>query len=188
MGHVQNIPAPEALRRLRAGNAAFVEAGGFAGDASVARRDRLAGGQAPFAIVICCADSRVVPEAIFGCGLGELFVIRVAGNVIGGHALGSAEYAIDHLGVRLAVVLGHTKCGAVGAAIAGETDGLVGMITRDIKDAIGDETDGRRAAILNAQAAAAMLRGSLGLADDGDVQVVSALYDVETGTVEWPCA
>ncbi|HEX3229536.1 MAG TPA: carbonic anhydrase, partial [Pyrinomonadaceae bacterium] len=80
------------------------------------RREELANAQHPFAVIVGCADSRVPPEIVFDQGLGDLFVLRVAGNVIDDHSLGSAEYAVDHLGVRLMVVLGHQRCGAVKAA------------------------------------------------------------------------
>ena len=184
--HVEGMPAEEAFARLKEGNAAYVASGAPAGDVSAARREELAAGQSPFALIVACSDSRVVPETIFSCGLGDLFVIRVAGNVIGGHALGSIEYATEHLGVRLVVALGHTHCGAVGAAIAGEEDGLVGMITRDIQDAIGGETDPRAASAANACYAAERIRESFGLDTREDAfAVVPALYDIETGEVEW---
>ena len=187
MGHAENIGAPEALARLRAGNETYVNAGAWIGDVSAVRREELADGQAPFALIVCCSDSRVVPEALFGCGLGELFVVRVAGNVIGGHALGSIEYATEHLGVKLVVVLGHTHCGAVAAARAGEEGGLVGMITRDIAEAIGGETDPRAASIANARRAAEHIRECFALDTREDAfQVVPALFDIETGVVEWP--
>ena len=185
MAHTIGIPADAALARLRRGNAAYAASGAPAGDISAARRAELAAGQAPFAVIVACSDSRVAPEAIFGCGLGDIFVIRLAGNVMGGHALGSVQYAVEHLGTRLVVVLGHTHCGAVAAAIAGEEDGLVGMITRDIHDAIGDTTDPREASIINAQHSADAIRMSLGLAADDQVKVVPALYDIEAGTVCW---
>lgn len=197
MAHTTNISADEALVRLCRGNAAYVASQGFAGDVSATRRAELAGGQAPFALVVACSDSRVMPEAIFGCGLGDLFVIRVAGNVVGAHALGSIQYATEHLGVHLVVVLGHTHCGAVGAAIAGEEIGPVGTITRDIARAIAGETDQRAASIANARAVAQLIRESFApdtqdeahVADgahDAAFTVVPALYDIETGLVEWP--
>src|SRR5437773_6396301 len=80
------------------------------------RRAELTKSQHPFAIIVSCSDSRVPPEIVFDQGLGDLFVLRVAGNVIDDHSLGSIEYAVDHLAVRLIVVLGHQRCGAVKAA------------------------------------------------------------------------
>ena len=185
MAHKTGISADEALVRLREGNAAYVAAAAFAGDVSATRRAELAAGQAPFAVIVACSDSRVAPETIFSCGLGDIFVIRVAGNVVGGHALGSVQYAVEHLGANLVVVLGHTCCGAVAAAIEGEEGGFVGMITRDIHDAIGDTADAREASIENARHSARAIRMSLGFAADGPVRVLPALYDIEAGTVDW---
>ena len=124
-------------------------------------RETLSSGQSPFAVVVCCSDSRVIPEAIFACGIGDLFVIRVAGNVVGAHELASVEYAHEHLGVNLALVLGHTKCGAVGAAIHGDTEGRVGTLTRDIREAIGSEKGERVASKINADFQAEKLKKKL---------------------------
>jgi len=88
-------------------------------DASIARRKSLEAGQHPFAVILGCADSRVPPELLFDQGLGDLFVIRVAGNIADDAVLGSIEYAVEHLGTKLIVVLGHEKCGAVSAAVEG---------------------------------------------------------------------
>ncbi|MBQ9188141.1 MAG: carbonic anhydrase, partial [Clostridia bacterium] len=82
-------------------------------------------GQHPYAIVVCCSDSRVIPEQIFHAAIGDLFVIRVAGNVLDNHQLGSIEYAAGHLHCRHILVLGHTGCGAVAAALSGEGDGFI---------------------------------------------------------------
>lgn len=113
----------EALQRLKTGNENFVndKLDGKLQDSS--RRTQLTGSQHPFAIILSCADSRVVPEFTFDTGLGELFVIRVAGNVANTESLASIEYAVAHLGVNLIVVLGHESCGAVTAAINGGDNG-----------------------------------------------------------------
>jgi carbonic anhydrase len=110
------IFASQALERLRAGNARFV-AGVRDPEALAheARRSELVSGQEPFAIVLGCSDSRVPAEIIFDQGLGDLFVIRVAGNVVAPSLLGSVEFAADRFGTRLVVVLGHSSCGAVTA-------------------------------------------------------------------------
>lgn len=97
-------------------------------------------GQKPYAVIVSCSDSRVIPECIFSAGIGDLFVIRVAGNVIDKYQLGSIEYAAEHLCCKLVVVLGHTQCGAVGAA-KGKCGGFVGFITDEIRRAVGTETD-----------------------------------------------
>ena len=113
-----HVPADAALRRLVEGNRIYVEALDHKRDLSQERiADLFENGQRPFACVITCADSRVVPEHIFMTGLGELFVIRVAGNVVGPIELASAVYACEHLHTRLLLVLGHTHCGAIKAAM-----------------------------------------------------------------------
>ena len=110
------IPAPEALDRILEGNRRFAEGAGASGDFSPSRREGLAEGQAPLAVVLGCADSRVPPEVVFDQGLGDLFVVRVAGTVVGASVVGSIEFAAEVLGTRLILVLGHSACGAVGAA------------------------------------------------------------------------
>src|SRR5258705_2809567 len=104
------IPAREALARLREGNRRFVENGAASGG-------RPGPGQQPFAIVLGCSDSRVPSELIFGQGFGDLFVIRVAGNIVAPSQVGSVEFAAEVFGTRLALVVGHTQCGAVAATL-----------------------------------------------------------------------
>ena len=116
--------AADAIYKLAAGNLKYLNAENGSGD--ISRRIRMstwAKGQSPYAIIVTCSDSRVIPENIFSAGIGELFVIRLAGNIIDDHQLGSIEYAAGHLGCRLVVVLGHTHCGAVDAAINSESSG-----------------------------------------------------------------
>ena len=111
------------LGRLQEGNSRFVadKLDGKLQDSS--RRDSLTGGQEPFAIVLSCADSRVVPELAFDSGLGELFVVRVAGNIANTSSIASMEYAVAHLNTQVIVVMGHQACGAVTAAVAGGDNG-----------------------------------------------------------------
>jgi carbonic anhydrase len=109
------LPA-EAISRLKQGNGRFTSGNQQHPRQSTTQRVELANSQHPFAVIVGCADSRVPPEIVFDQGLGDLFVLRVAGNVIDDHSLGSTEYAVDHLAVRLIVVLGHQRCGAVKAA------------------------------------------------------------------------
>lgn len=112
------ISAPEALKRLREGNRRFASEAGSAREvATPARRRELAAGQEPFAIILGCSDSRVPAEMVFDQGLGELFVIRVAGNIVAPSQVGSVEFAAERFGTRLAVVLGHSKCGAIQATL-----------------------------------------------------------------------
>ena len=118
--------AETALAKLKEGNRKFVESSHTSMDTSrILRRHFKENGQHPYAIIISCSDSRVVPEVIFSAGIGDLFVIRVAGNVIDAHQLGSIEYAAEHLGTGLVVVLGHTDCGAVGAVLSGHGGGYI---------------------------------------------------------------
>ena len=150
------------MARLRQGNAAYMESHLNTGDISKEAVARLfEEGQAPFACIVACADSRVVPEHIFMTGIGELFTIRCAGNVAGPMELASALYAAEHLGVKLVLVLGHTHCGAVeaGMELAAAPDGAPDLqnairpLAECVMAAIGGERDPYRAALLNAQAA-----------------------------------
>ena len=111
------------LARLKAGNDRFVadKIDGKLQDS--ARRSELVSGQEPYAIILSCADSRVVPELAFDTGLGEIFVVRVAGNVANSSSMASIEYAVAHCGSKVIVVLGHQSCGAVGAAMSGGDNG-----------------------------------------------------------------
>ena len=143
-------------------------------------------GQHPYAIVICCSDSRVIPEQIFSASIGDLFVIRVAGNVLDNHQLESIEYAAAHLGCRLIVMLGHTHCGAVDAALSGHTDGYVSYITEDIVEAIGNEKDPAKAAELNVLHGVKRIRDEFAEHPEIEgIDVRGALYDIESGSVKW---
>ena len=114
-------------------------------------KDLADNGQHPFALIITCSDSRVVPEYIFDKPVGNLFVIRTAGNVINEGELGTIEYAIEHLQIKTILVLGHTNCGAVHAAIHNEKGKYLDPILSKIKLAIGDEQDELLATTLNAE-------------------------------------
>ena len=136
----------------------------------------------PYAVVVTCSDSRVIPESIFSAGIGELFVIRVAGNVINDFQLGSVEYAAEHLGSNLIVVLGHTHCGAVGAAIAGGAEGYIKSITNEIRLAVGNEKDDYKACCLNVEHSIKKINDNLNLPN---AKVIGAVYDIESGEVEF---
>src|SRR5207302_5309984 len=114
------LTADEALQRLKDGNARFVADMPKEADLGSKKRIELAQGQRPIAVVLTCADSRAAPEIVFDKGLGVLFVVRVAGNVGGPEVYASIEYAVAELDTPLVVVLGHTRCGAVGAALKGK--------------------------------------------------------------------
>lgn len=180
------ISAAEALNKLKEGNAKYLDATSNPGDISaLIRKKTCEEGQFPYAVVITCSDSRVIPESIFSAGIGELFVIRVAGNVIDNHQLGSIEYAVDHLGSKLVVVLGHSHCGAVGAAMGSDPSGYIKTITDMIRGAIGDEKDELRASCLNVENSVSVIKDSLKYEGDSDVKVCGAMYHIDSGKVEF---
>ena len=131
------MTASQSRKMLLEGNERFI-AGKQTADLSISRRDELTtSGQHPFAVIICCSDSRVPPELIFDQGLGDLFIIRTAGNVVDDVALGSIEYGAEHLGVPLIVVLGHENCGAVKATVdGGEVHGCIHSIVDKISPSL----------------------------------------------------
>ena len=181
--------ADEALKKLKEGNARYLGATANTGDISTALRQKTSvEGQTPYAVVITCSDSRVIPESIFSAGIGELFVIRVAGNVIDDHQLGSIEYAAGHLGSRLILVMGHDHCGAVDAAIHHAPEGFIKTITDEIKKAIGEETDPYAASCLNVRHSMKRIEESLKIRHEDDPQglrVCGAVYHLEDGRVEF---
>lgn len=183
------ISPQEAVSRLQIGNKRYVTSMQCIGDTSPAQREKtLAKGQVPYAAIVTCSDSRVIPEAIFSAGIGDLFVIRIAGNVMDDHQLGSIEYAVEHLGCRLVVVLGHTHCGAVDAAMNHEPKGYIKFITDEILKAIGDETNEYRACCLNVMHSKATIEASLQIQKDEKeygLKVIGAMYHLEDGTVEF---
>lgn len=184
-----NMSAAKAVEKLKEGNEKYLETLTGTGDVSKESRMRTyLHGQHPYAIVVTCSDSRVIPESIFSAGIGDLFVIRLAGNVIDDHQLGSIEYAAGHLGCRLIVVLGHTHCGAVDAAMNSDPEGYIKFITDEIKRAIGDEKDERKACEKNVWQSIQMIEHSLEIhhiEDEIGLRVVGAMYDIETGKVEF---
>ena len=177
------------IERMIAGNRRSLTAVQNPGEYSPALRlDTAENGQHPYAIVISCADSRVVPESIFSAGLGELFVIRIAGNVLDAHQLGSIEYAAAHLGCKLILVLGHTGCGAVGAALTGHGEGYIRYITDEIQRAIGQERDPAAACRLNVLHGVEMIRRAFHDHPEipsAELEIRGAVYDIRSGAVEW---
>ena len=169
------------LKKLIAGNETYR----LHGDEAL-RKETAEHGQHPYAIVICCSDSRVIPEQIFSAGIGELFVIRIAGNVLDKHQLGSVEYAAAHLGVKLIVMLGHTGCGAISAALSGHADGYIADLTAEIRRAIGSEHDPLLAAKRNVLHGTERIRREFQEHPEmRDVAIKGAVYDIGTGAVEW---
>ena len=195
------VSPADALKMLEAGNARFVAEKPEHPNSDQSRvRETGKNGQYPIAAVLGCADSRVPVETVFDRGVGDLFVVRVAGNVAGTTELASLEYAVDHLGVSVIVVLGHTKCGAVHAALAGgELPGnlpaLIGEITPAVRAAEAKNpnvapdklltkaiAENVRQQIAAAQRKSEPLRKAVAA---GSIKFVGAIYDVETGRVEW---
>jgi len=184
----------KALARLMAGNRRYVNSKQTHPDQSPDRRIALQEGQHPFAVILGCADSRVPPEVIFDQGLGDLFTVRIAGNVLDDIILGSIEYAELHLFVPLIMVLGHSGCGAVQATVSvGDLEGHLPSLTDAIKPALElvKEQPGNlvnNAAKKNALMVAEQIkqRGEhfSQLIDEGKLLVVAAYYDLETGIVE----
>lgn len=186
-----NIQEVEA--RLKEGNARFVADKLEGKLANQSRRDELTSGQNPWAIVLSCADSRVVPEVAFDTGLGELFTLRVAGNVANTSTIASIEYAVAHLGTQVIVVMGHQSCGAVTAAAAGGNNGhnlnhLLAHITPAVA-AAPDKGDVnaivKENAKLNAQDLedrSAIISGAVAA---GKLKIVSAYYNLDNGAVDF---
>jgi carbonic anhydrase len=181
-----------ALAKLKEGNARFVASKVSEGKPTAARRAETAQAQHPFAIILGCADSRTSPEIIFDQNIGDLFVVRNAGNLVDDHALGSIEYAVEHLGARLIVVLGHERCGAVIAALASDSaSGHVQSVVRDIQPAVqavkGKEGDATHLAVAeNARLMAEKIRHDVNLGELAkEVHVIPAVYDLDSGRIEW---
>ena len=194
---LDSVSPEDALARLREGNRRFI-----AGEGGALRRWHagLVDGQSPFAVVLGCADSRAPAEFVFDQGLGDLFVIRVAGNIVAPSLVGSVEFAASQFGTRLVVVMGHTQCGAVGATVHALEHGapesrnlqaitdLISPHVRHLFDGPGDHEARLAAAVrVNAVASARELRSSSDvlrrLVEQGRVAVVAAVYDLATGAV-----
>ena len=190
------LSADEALKRLMRGNARFVSGHmTYAAYKHVAEaRGAVAKGQTPFAVIIGCSDSRVGPEIVFDQGLGDIFVVRTAGEVVDITALGSIEYAVEHLGSPLVVVLGHERCGAVSAAVAGAKEpGHIAAVLEAIEPAV-EQTKGKpgdpveNAVRAQAIDVAKQLQNAEPIlaerVQSGKLKIVAARYDLDTGKVE----
>jgi carbonic anhydrase len=195
-GTQEKMPSADAvLRELKAGNDHHAAKRYQHPHQTAARQRELADGQNPHAIILSCADSRVAPEIVLDQGLGDLFDVRVAGNVATDAELASIEYAAEHLHSPLVVVMGHQKCGAVtaaadGGAAAGHLPSLIALI-RPAVDAArsrpGDLID--NAVRINVENVVRQVRGSTpvlsALVQRGELTVVGAVYSLDTGKVEW---
>jgi len=195
-GESGGIGADEALSRLLSGDKRFVAGKSEEpeGAALIERRHALAKDQKPFAVILSCSDSRVPPELVFDVSLGDIFVVRTAGEVVDEVVLGSIEYAIEHLGTHLIVVLGHQRCGAVSAAVSGAKDtGDIPDVLKAILPAV-EETEGQsgdhidNAVRANARDIAKRLQSSGPIiapqVQSGEVKIVAAYYSLDTGQVE----
>ncbi|MEO6325091.1 MAG: carbonic anhydrase [Thermoanaerobaculia bacterium] len=176
--------APElALAKLTRGNARAVSGKLQRPHQTTQRRKELGTGQQPFAVIVSCSDSRVPPELVFDQGLGDLFVVRVAGEVCDDTALGSIEYAVEHLGARLVVVLGHERCGAVKAALDGgefppHIAALVTAIKPSVEKVAGMEGDPLDNAVrANVERVVEQIRPNV----KEKATVVGMVYDLDTG-------
>ncbi|CAA9526468.1 MAG: Carbonic anhydrase, beta class [uncultured Sphingomonas sp.] len=195
-----SLTPDQALRLLKEGNDQFRTDAPFRAAQGRERRVELARGQAPFCVLVGCSDSRVPPELLFGRGLGELFIVRNAGNTIDTAALGSVEYGVAVLGCPLVVVLGHEGCGAVAAAVEvveknASFPGVIGEMIQPIIPAVlaarrssgGTTLDA--AVVANAKRVAARLKTQSPIAQEAvrqnKLKIVAARYDLDDGNVAW---
>lgn len=196
-----SFTASQALARLKEGHSRYLMGcGGRVHTDSMRRKETSEHGQHPFAVVLGCSDSRVPVEVIFDQGIGDLFVVRVPGNVCNPDEIGAIEYGVEHLKAPLCVVLGHTQCGAVtgvvtGAAMEGHLANLVECI-RPVAERVRQEhPELGGAQLIEMTARANVCRSIEGLlsassavrerVERGELQVVGAIYDLATGAIEW---
>ena len=199
-GNTTSVTADEAIERLKAGNEKYVTAPQVCAVELSKQRGQVANGQAPWASIVTCSDSRVPPELLFGgMGLGELFVARNAGNMVDTATMGTLEYGVDHLGVPLIVVMGHEKCGAVAAACAvvenhatfpGSIGPMVDAIVPAAKAVFGKPGDFVENAVReSAKRTAAKVATKSEIVSHSikanKVKVLAARYDLDNGRVEF---
>ncbi|NJR64258.1 MAG: carbonic anhydrase [Leptolyngbyaceae cyanobacterium CRU_2_3] len=191
--HTQSTLTPDqSLAQLMAGNQRFVAKRRLNPHQDIARITEVATGQSPFAAILSCADSRVVPEIAFDQGIGDLFVVRVAGNIAITEDIASEEYAVGVLKAPLLMVLGHERCGAVAAAVeGGELPGVIESLVFAIRPAVQasqEETGDRltNAVKANVRLQVQRLQTSSVIASavqEGKLKVVGAYYDLDTGEI-----
>jgi carbonic anhydrase len=180
----------EFVLKLTQGNEAYIKNKNNTADISQDIREKTANnGQKPFAVILTCSDSRVPPEHIFSAGIGELFVVRTAGLTLSNFDIGSIEYGVMYLGAKLIVVMGHTQCGAVAAALDGKhPDGHVADVIADIRPAIEGAKGTTEAENLNIERTYRKVMESQivrDLMEEGKISVVEAKYDLRTGKVDF---
>lgn len=181
------------VQKLIDGNKRYVDGKPSHPNQTLERRGHVAKGQHPFAVVVSCSDSRVPPEIVFDQGIGDLFVVRVAGNIVDDAGLGSIEYAAEHLHVSLIVVLGHERCGAVEAVVkGGEAPGHIESLVEAIRPAVekakGEPGDlAENAMRTNVKMVVGHLKASKPILEhlvhNGTLLVVGARYDLDDGMV-----
>lgn len=187
----------EAKKLLEDGNQRFMQGNLLKKDIGSTKREELSKGQKPFAIVVSCSDSRVPPELLFDQALGDLFVIRVAGNVVDPVAMGSIEYAVEHLKAPYLIVMGHEKCGAVKATVeGGEAPGSIGSIVAKIKPSVdkakvtgvtGEElveksVDENVRAVITTIEKSHIIKEAL---ESGKLAIDGTKYHLDSGKVDW---
>jgi carbonic anhydrase len=189
-----SVAPAEAISKLKEGNGRYTSGSLQHPGQTTERRTELAKTQHPFAAILCCSDSRVPPEVVFDQGLGDLFIVRVAGNVINNEGLGSLEYTVDHLGTRLILVLGHQRCGAVDAAretiaAKGKAPGHIQSLVTAIKPAVEATANADLDATIktNVKHVVDSVRSSTPIlkaaVDSGKIQVIGGYYSLDTGAV-----
>ncbi|MDY0091066.1 MAG: carbonic anhydrase [Candidatus Vecturithrix sp.] len=190
---MNTLHGKQALQRLLEGNQRFVASRFQHPHQTPERRMELLSGQQPFAVIVGCSDSRIPPEVIFDLGLGDIFVIRTAGNILDDVGLGSLEYAVEHLHVPLILVLGHENCGAVTAALqGGEAHGHLGSLLTAIQPAVSQAKTQTGNMLENAiKANMTRIVEQIKTTEpilskavqDGSVDVIGAYYHLESGKV-----
>lgn len=194
------LSADDALKLLKEGNGRFVEHRMHHPNLGADRRAEVVFRQKPFAIVLGCSDSRVPAELVFDRGIGDLFVVRLAGNVVGTMGMASLEFAVEYLGVHLIVVLGHERCGAVQAALdymdkgtvyPGQLKELINTIQPSVQSAEGETAEQRLASATKRNVARVVEELSqvppvlARYVGDGSLKIVGAYFTLETGEVEF---
>lgn len=191
--HGENLSCEQALQRLKEGNDRYVRDALEHPDRDSERRLAIASNQSPFAIIVGCSDSRVSPEILFDQGIGDLFVVRVAGNVIGPLEIDSVDYGVIYLGAVCVVVLGHERCGAVKAVVDGTTkdiESIAKLIEPAVDEARREKSDHLLEKAIKKNAIRMkeyLLKSKVisRLINEKKITLRAAYYDLDTGAVEW---
>ena len=186
------------LDKLKAGNESFVSGHPLHPDETLDRIRELKKGQNPFVVVVSCSDSRLPPELVFDQGLGDVFSIRTAGNIIGDYELGSIEYAVEHLHCKLIVVLGHENCGAIQAYASSENEKNTGDHIQNLVDYIASEEEQKTIPANQKSDIDILVKANIThgvnflksstpvlkpLVDKNEIQIIGAYYDLDSGKV-----